>query len=114
MFSPDRFPLCCACSDFDRTASAALVRAVHRETEGNPFFVDEIVQLLVADGTLRHGEASIPGKLPIPQGGRDERKRTREDAPWQLEDLICHLMNLADDLETGLAQGTVAPKRCRR
>lgn len=53
-------------------------------------------------------------KLPIPQKGLDERKRTREDAPWQPEDLICHLMNLADDLQTGLAQGTVAPKRCRR
>jgi hypothetical protein len=38
----------------------------------------------------------------------DERNRTSEDAAWQLEDLIGSLMNLADDLETRLAQGAGA------
>ena len=40
----------------------------------------------------------------------DERKRTREDAPWQLEVLTCNLMVLADNLEAGLAQGTIGPE----
>ena len=32
------------------------------------------------------------------------------DAASQLGDLICYLMNLADDLQAWLAQGTVAPE----
>jgi hypothetical protein len=32
------------------------------------------------------------------------------DAAWQVEDLVCYLMNLADDLDEWLAQGTVAPE----
>src|SRR5438552_2358829 len=38
-----------------RSASAALVQAVHRETEGNPFFVDEVVHLLAAERARLHG-----------------------------------------------------------
>ncbi len=48
-------------------------------------------------------------KLPVPRLDVDARKRVR-DAASQLEDLICYLMNLADDLQTWLAQGTVAPE----
>src|SRR5262245_4074961 len=33
-----------------------LVRSVQRRTEGNPFFVKEVVRLLVADGRLRPGD----------------------------------------------------------
>jgi eukaryotic-like serine/threonine-protein kinase len=45
-----------------------LVRAVHDQTEGNPFFLAEVVRLLAAEGTL-----SAPGtaSLAIPQGVRD-------------------------------------------
>ena len=32
------------------------------------------------------------------------------DAAWQVEDLVCYLMNLADDLKEWLAQGMVAPE----
>src|SRR5438552_5956461 len=54
-----------------RSASAALVRAVHRETEGNPFFVDEIVHLLVAEGALEQRDISIAPRLPVPEGVRE-------------------------------------------
>ena len=49
----------------------ALVQALHRETEGNPFFVNEIVRLLVSEGRL---EKSVPGRswsLDIPESVRD-------------------------------------------
>ena len=32
--------------------SAAVVTALHRQTGGNPFFLDEVVRLLVAEGRL--------------------------------------------------------------
>src|SRR2546425_716816 len=54
-----------------RSASAALVRAVHRETEGNPFFVDEIVHLLVGEGALEQRDTSIAPRLPVPEGVRE-------------------------------------------
>src|SRR5205823_13513888 len=54
-----------------RSASAALVRAVHRETEGNPFFVDEIVHLLAAEEALERQDATVARKLPVPHGVRE-------------------------------------------
>ena len=49
------------------TPPAELVAAIHRETDGNPLFVVEVVQLLAADGQI--GE---PGaELRIPPGVRE-------------------------------------------
>src|SRR2546422_11016648 len=50
-----------------RSPAPALVRAVHRETEGNPFFVDEIVRLLVAERALKRHEDASPERFPVPQ-----------------------------------------------
>ena len=49
---------------------AALSEAVYRETEGNPFFVHEVVQLLESDGRLEHPEKVESWSLEIPQGVR--------------------------------------------
>jgi tetratricopeptide (TPR) repeat protein len=53
-----------------RTPPEALVEAVYRETEGNPFFVHEVVQLLQSDGRLESAEAVESWSLEIPQGVR--------------------------------------------
>jgi hypothetical protein len=45
-----------------------LVAAVHHASAGNPFFVDELVQLLASQGRL-HDAAVTP--LPLPDGVRD-------------------------------------------
>ncbi|MDP2959021.1 MAG: AAA family ATPase, partial [Longimicrobiales bacterium] len=50
---------------------SALVEAVFRETEGNPFFVNEIVRLLVADGRLEHPEQVKSWSVTIPQSVRE-------------------------------------------
>ena len=57
-----------------------------------------------------HQHRPEPGspKLPIRRREVDARKHLRVAAS-QLGDLICYLMNLADDLQTWLGQGTVAP-----
>ena len=49
----------------------ALVAAVYKETEGNPFFVNEVVRLLVADGRLQHPETVKSWSVSIPQGVRE-------------------------------------------
>jgi hypothetical protein len=46
-----------------------VVRAIHAATEGNPFFVDEVVRLLSAEGRL-DSEAQVIG-LRIPDGVRE-------------------------------------------
>jgi eukaryotic-like serine/threonine-protein kinase len=71
-----------------RSASAALVRAVHRETEGNPFFVDEIVHLLVSEGALEHRDTSIPPRLPVPQGVREAIRRRLAPLPAPCRDAL--------------------------
>ncbi|MEE8370356.1 MAG: hypothetical protein V3S00_06280, partial [Dehalococcoidia bacterium] len=53
------------------TPPEALVEAVYRETEGNPFFVNEVVRLLVADGRLDQPEEVKSWSVTIPQGVRE-------------------------------------------
>ena len=49
----------------------ALVTAVYKETEGNPFFVNEVVRLLVADGRLECPEEVKSWSVTIPQSVRE-------------------------------------------
>src|SRR6185503_4799628 len=57
----------------ERTSGAApppgLAEAVHQQTEGNPFFVGEIVRLLASEGKLTGARAGAD--LEIPQGVRE-------------------------------------------
>ena len=54
----------------------ALARAIHSETEGNPFFVREVLRHLTEIGAIdqRHGRWTMRGpvqELGIPEGVRD-------------------------------------------
>jgi class 3 adenylate cyclase len=49
----------------------SLVEAVYRETEGNPFFVNEIVRLLVSDGRLERPGEVASWSVTIPQSVRE-------------------------------------------
>ena len=64
-----------------------LVTAVHKASAGNPFFVDELVQLLAAQGRLHDADvASSP--LPLPDGVRDLiRRRLDPLEPFVLQAL---------------------------
>ena len=48
-----------------------MVEAVYRETEGNPFFVNEVVRLLVTEGRLERPESVTRESLRIPHGVRE-------------------------------------------
>jgi tetratricopeptide (TPR) repeat protein len=48
-----------------------LAEVVHRETEGNPFFVHEVVRLLAAQGKLARAGAPRSWSLEIPQGVKE-------------------------------------------
>ena len=52
------------------TPPRELVRTVHRETEGNPFFVSEIVRLLASEGRLER-PAQGSWSISIPQSVRE-------------------------------------------
>ncbi len=53
------------------TPPPGLVAAVFQETEGNPFFVSEVVRLLAADGRLGQETAPSSWSVGIPQGVRE-------------------------------------------
>jgi tetratricopeptide (TPR) repeat protein len=52
-----------------------LVASVFHNTEGNPFFVKEVVRLLVSDGQLKGGEQTGPWNIKLPQGVREVLRR---------------------------------------
>lgn len=58
--------------------SVALASAVHRTTEGNPFFVDEVARLLAAEGVAKLPDERAVALLRIPHGVREAvRERLR-------------------------------------
>ncbi|MEO6030126.1 MAG: AAA family ATPase [Candidatus Binatia bacterium] len=54
-----------------RAAPAPLISAVHAMTEGNPFFVGEIVRLLVAEGKLDRPADGTGLGIALPEGVRE-------------------------------------------
>jgi DNA-binding CsgD family transcriptional regulator len=51
--------------------SPGLAAAVHRQTDGNPFFVSEVVRLLAGEGRLGHAGAGSPAlAASLPEGVR--------------------------------------------
>jgi tetratricopeptide (TPR) repeat protein len=54
-----------------QTPPDSLVSEVHRETEGNPLFVGEVVRLLAAEGKLDRPEKVTSRRLGLPQGVRE-------------------------------------------
>ncbi|MEE8369997.1 MAG: adenylate/guanylate cyclase domain-containing protein, partial [Dehalococcoidia bacterium] len=66
----------------------ALVEAVYRETEGNPFFVNEVVRLLVADGRLERPEEVISWSVTIPQGVREVVGRRLDHLSEECNDVL--------------------------
>ncbi|HAM02265.1 MAG TPA: hypothetical protein DCQ30_08590 [Acidimicrobiaceae bacterium] len=70
----ERFVATAAGHDLD-DGTKALARTLHAETEGNPFFVAEVLRHLVETGAVvrRDGRWSVtdPGNLSVPEGVRD-------------------------------------------
>ena len=56
-------------------SNLALARAVHEETEGNPFFVREVLRHLAETGAVERQEGSWTTRLPVDQLGIPEGVR---------------------------------------
>lgn len=56
---------------FVTSPAASVVRALHRRTEGNPFFVDEVVRLLLASPDCAALDHIPAAGLPLPRAVRD-------------------------------------------
>ena len=63
-----------------------VVRAIHQATEGNPFFVDEVVRLLSAEGHL--DDAAQVASVRIPDGVRETIRHRLEPLPQPARDLL--------------------------
>ena len=48
-----------------------LVTTVYQQTEGNPFFLNEIVRLLVVEGQLERPQVTTASAVRIPEGVRE-------------------------------------------
>jgi predicted ATPase len=59
------------------------VRAVHDRTEGNPFFVTELLRLLQSEGGLQADDAMTAARRAIPVGVRDVLRRRLARLPEQ-------------------------------
>lgn len=67
--------------------SPELAAAVHRVTEGNPLFADEIVRLLAAEGRL-HSPEALGTKLRLPDGVREAIRRRLAPLPQKCLELL--------------------------
>ncbi len=86
----------------NRTPPEALVEAVYRETEGNPFFVHEVVQLLQADGRLERPEEVASWSLEIPQGVRQVIGRRLNSLSEECNRVLAIASVIGRDFELGL------------
>jgi class 3 adenylate cyclase len=50
------------------SANAVLVSRLHKLTEGNPFFLNEVLRQMAAEGQLASGAWNVPARLTIPRG----------------------------------------------
>ncbi|HEY7496600.1 MAG TPA: AAA family ATPase, partial [Candidatus Tectomicrobia bacterium] len=94
----------------------AVVAPLHRQTEGNPFFLTEIVRLLVMEGGPAALHAPLSSRLVLPQGVRDaiERRLQTLAAPCQRLLTLASVIGRTFDLETlarvsGMARDQLLP-----
>ena len=72
--------------DHDSTLTDETAKAVHERTEGNPFYVVELVRLLRDEGRL--GDATAPADLNVPDGVRDVVRRRLAQLPEPVATLL--------------------------
>ncbi len=79
-----------------QAAKSELVQQVHAMTEGNPFFVDEVLRRLP-------GPDLDGGRIPIPAGVRDAIEHRLESLPEQCRNLLDAVSVLSDQFTPALA-----------
>ncbi|MBI3782863.1 MAG: AAA family ATPase [Deltaproteobacteria bacterium] len=85
--------------------SAALVAAVHRITEGNPFFIDEVARLLVAEGLNNLPDEQAVARLRIPLGVREAIRERLRPLSDNCRDLLSMAAVVGREFELNVLQG---------
>ena len=67
--------------------AAALVARLHELTEGNPFYLDEVLRVLRDDGRLDDGDAD-GAPIPLPESVRDTLRRRLDPLEQDDRDLL--------------------------
>ncbi len=67
------------------TPSAVVVERVHEETEGNPFFLSEVVNLMTEEGTL---QATTSREIALPDGVREALGRRLDRLSEEANELL--------------------------
>jgi predicted ATPase len=85
----------------------ALAGAIHDETEGNPFFVKEVLRHLTETGAIHHREgrwvAGLPiAELGIPEGVRDVVGRRLSRLSEATNQLLDHAAVIGLEFETAV------------
>ena len=68
--------------------SEAVVDAVHSRTDGNPFFLTELIRLLESEGRLAQSDAASALASQVPTGVRDVIRRRVRRLPQQTNALL--------------------------
>jgi class 3 adenylate cyclase/tetratricopeptide (TPR) repeat protein len=63
------------------SAAGPLINLLHDRTEGNPFFLHEVLRQMAADGHLASGASISPNQLSIPRGVSEFIKRLTQPLP---------------------------------
>jgi DNA-binding SARP family transcriptional activator/tetratricopeptide (TPR) repeat protein len=78
-------------------APSALVHTVHEETDGNPFFVEEVVRHLLETG--RWTDTLTPGQIGVPEGVREVLLRRLERLSEACRTALAHAAVLGREFD---------------
>ena len=81
-----------------------LVHAVHDRTEGNPFFVTELVRLLQSEGDLHADDTLAAARREIPVGVRDVLRRRLARLPEQTNAVLLVAAAAGREFDLGLVE----------
>jgi DNA-binding CsgD family transcriptional regulator len=89
-----------------------LIAAVTRETEGNPFFITEVVRLLLTEGRLGQAERATPWRPTLPRSVREVigRRLARLSAPCNTVLTIAAVIGRGFSLALLQRAGQLAPE----
>lgn len=82
-------------------AEREFVRALHQETEGNPFFVEEILRSVPKPSTVDH-DRPADGGFSVPQGVHDLLRRRLGQLPKEVSDVLVHAAVIGRDFDLTL------------
>ena len=84
------------------TPPVALVDTVFRETEGNPFFISEVVRLLESDGRLKDLDSAASWSVEVPQGVRQVVGRRLSSLSEETNQVLTVAAVIGREFEPGL------------